>query len=206
MSVCTNLRLASNCIKHFYAGKGNLWAIHPACVEQFRNGDYRRRQARRRARRTLKGLEAAVDATTSDSNLRISAYQTMTPSVVAYHPYSAAGLLHHQQYMANYAHAYNGHQSLPTASYYNTVGRYPPSQYPYVGYAQPANSYSQHDLSHTHRAYSGIEITNMKGYEISDNTKYEQFESSNKYYMTAPQENTTAEEDDVPSNNNIVIS
>ena len=28
---------------------GNYWAIHPACVEDFARGDYRRRQARRRA-------------------------------------------------------------------------------------------------------------------------------------------------------------
>lgn len=32
-------------------GKGNYWAIHPACVEDFSKGDFRRRQARRRARR-----------------------------------------------------------------------------------------------------------------------------------------------------------
>ena len=28
---------------------GNYWAIHPACVESFARGDYRRRHARRRA-------------------------------------------------------------------------------------------------------------------------------------------------------------
>ena len=33
-------------------GKGNFWAIHPACVEDFSKGDFRRRQARRRARRS----------------------------------------------------------------------------------------------------------------------------------------------------------
>ena len=31
-------------------GKGNYWAIHPACIEDFSKGDYRRRHARRRAR------------------------------------------------------------------------------------------------------------------------------------------------------------
>ena len=30
---------------------GNYWAIHPACVDDFAHGDYRRRQARRRVRR-----------------------------------------------------------------------------------------------------------------------------------------------------------
>ena len=33
-------------------GKGNYWSIHPACVEDFKKGDFRRRQARRRARRS----------------------------------------------------------------------------------------------------------------------------------------------------------
>lgn len=32
-------------------GKGNYWAIHPACQSDFAKGDYRRRQARRRARK-----------------------------------------------------------------------------------------------------------------------------------------------------------
>ncbi len=33
-------------------GKGNYWSIHPSCIEDFSRGDYRRRQARRRARTT----------------------------------------------------------------------------------------------------------------------------------------------------------
>ena len=33
-------------------GKGNYWAIHPACVNDFKKGDYRRRNARRRAKRS----------------------------------------------------------------------------------------------------------------------------------------------------------
>ncbi|KAK2151118.1 hypothetical protein LSH36_375g04026 [Paralvinella palmiformis] len=31
-------------------GKGNYWSIHPACLEDFTRGDYRRRHARRRSR------------------------------------------------------------------------------------------------------------------------------------------------------------
>lgn len=33
-------------------GKGNYWAIHPANLEDFANGDFRRRRARRRVRRS----------------------------------------------------------------------------------------------------------------------------------------------------------
>ncbi|CAC5419387.1 Forkhead box protein L1 [Mytilus coruscus] len=33
-------------------GKGNYWSIHPAYIEDFAKGDFRRRQARRRARKS----------------------------------------------------------------------------------------------------------------------------------------------------------
>ena len=41
-------------------GKGNYWAIHPACIDDFSKGDYRRRQARRRARATAAAEQAAT--------------------------------------------------------------------------------------------------------------------------------------------------
>lgn len=37
-------------------GKGNYWAIHPANVEDFANGDFRRRRARRRVRKSHSAL------------------------------------------------------------------------------------------------------------------------------------------------------
>ena len=37
-------------------GKGNYWAIHPANLEDFANGDFRRRRARRRVRKSHSGL------------------------------------------------------------------------------------------------------------------------------------------------------
>ena len=42
--------------KFLSVGKGNFWSIHPACEEDFAKGDYRRRQARRRARRSTQSL------------------------------------------------------------------------------------------------------------------------------------------------------
>ena len=32
-------------------GKGNFWSVHPACISDFSRGDFRRRQARQRAKR-----------------------------------------------------------------------------------------------------------------------------------------------------------
>jgi hypothetical protein len=37
-------------------GKGNYWAIHPANLEDFANGDFRRRRARRRVRKSHSGF------------------------------------------------------------------------------------------------------------------------------------------------------
>lgn len=37
-------------------GKGNYWAVHPANVEDFANGDFRRRRARRRVRKSHSSL------------------------------------------------------------------------------------------------------------------------------------------------------
>ena len=42
--------------KFLSSGKGNFWSIHPACEEDFAKGDYRRRHARRRARRSTQSL------------------------------------------------------------------------------------------------------------------------------------------------------
>ncbi|KAK6188998.1 hypothetical protein SNE40_005058 [Patella caerulea] len=52
-SIRHNLSLNECFIKSGRAdnGKGNYWSIHPACIEDFSRGDFRRRQARRRARK-----------------------------------------------------------------------------------------------------------------------------------------------------------
>ncbi|XP_071108020.1 forkhead box protein D5-C-like [Haliotis cracherodii] len=62
-------------------GKGNYWSIHPACIDDFSRGDFRRRQARRRARKNSLSRDTCV------SNLPLSyrynlGYVPMTPSTV----------------------------------------------------------------------------------------------------------------------------
>ncbi|VDD77985.1 unnamed protein product [Mesocestoides corti] len=47
-------------------GKGHYWGIHPANVEDFCRGDFRRRRAQRKVRRAL-GLSCPGDADDSDS-------------------------------------------------------------------------------------------------------------------------------------------
>ncbi|XP_053405097.1 forkhead box protein fkh-2-like [Mercenaria mercenaria] len=69
-------------------GKGNYWSIHPACIEDFANGDFRRRQARRRARKSLKDTNQQ-HAPSSVYRYNIG-YVPMTASHIAYHPYNNA--------------------------------------------------------------------------------------------------------------------
>ena len=65
-SIRHNLSLNDCFIKSGRAanGKGHYWAIHPACTEDFKKGDYRRRKAQRKVRRHM-GL--AVDEEDSPS-------------------------------------------------------------------------------------------------------------------------------------------
>lgn len=44
-------------------GKGNYWAIHPANIEDFAKGDYRRRRARRRVRKCDEDLQRLCSET-----------------------------------------------------------------------------------------------------------------------------------------------
>ena len=62
-------------------GKGNFWSVHYACLDDFRQGDYRRRQARRRATAsTSSPFIAAADQHDMPGPLRLtgSLYVPMT--------------------------------------------------------------------------------------------------------------------------------
>ncbi|WAR22062.1 FOXL1-like protein [Mya arenaria] len=62
------------------SGKGNYWTIHPACLDDFRKGDYRRRQARRRAKRNVK----TVNSASATSSVHMGSYVPMTSCVTGY--------------------------------------------------------------------------------------------------------------------------
>ncbi|XP_064609614.1 forkhead box protein D1-like [Liolophura sinensis] len=83
-SIRHNLSINECFIKNGRAdnGKGNYWSIHPACVEDFSKGDFRRRQARRRARKSVKNVNRnQFTATEYHCNAR---YMPMTPSSLGY--------------------------------------------------------------------------------------------------------------------------
>lgn len=86
-SVRHNLSLNECFMKNGRAdnGKGNYWSIHPSCVEDFSKGDFRRRQARRRARKTAKEVNMGYWSPVKYGC--DMGYVPMTSSPVAYHPY-----------------------------------------------------------------------------------------------------------------------
>ena len=109
-SIRHNLSLNECFIKNGRAdnGKGSYWSIHPACVEDFRKGDYRRRQARRRAkkgqnqvsqmpaeyRNSLSYVPMSSVPLSSMSSLplpsvQLPSYQSAYPGYQPYQPYSA---------------------------------------------------------------------------------------------------------------------
>jgi hypothetical protein len=78
-------------------GKGNYWAIHPACVEAFSRGDFRRRQARRRARRSNYIDVGQFSEMSGNFQYNLS-YIPMNspPTFTGYHPYSTPYYPHDQ--------------------------------------------------------------------------------------------------------------
>ncbi|KAF5284501.1 hypothetical protein FQR65_LT13516 [Abscondita terminalis] len=59
-------------------GKGHYWAIHPANVDDFRKGDFRRRKAQRKVRKHM-GLAVDEDGTDSPSPPPISVSPPVVP-------------------------------------------------------------------------------------------------------------------------------
>lgn len=66
-------------------GKGHYWAIHPANVEDFKKGDFRRRKAQRKVRKHM-GLSVDDDGTDSPSPPPL----TITPPPLGFIPWAAA--------------------------------------------------------------------------------------------------------------------
>ena len=68
-------------------GKGNYWSIHPACVEDFGKGDFRRRQARRRARKSMKEIDSFDAAGVVAGRMNPLGYVGMTASPIGLQSY-----------------------------------------------------------------------------------------------------------------------
>jgi hypothetical protein len=101
-SIRHNLSLNECFVKNGRAdnGKGHYWSVHPACLEDFNKGDFRRRQARRRARRCQaapypeQNYSSPRAFTYTDGYVPMSSFQTGFPTSLSpfnpwgpYHPY-----------------------------------------------------------------------------------------------------------------------
>ncbi|XP_071166048.1 forkhead box protein fkh-2-like [Mytilus edulis] len=81
-------------------GKGNYWSIHLACIEDFAKGDFRRRNARRRARKSsIKTVDGSSNQFYTRNN---NGYVPMTSSPIGFYPYSMKGPLMHTK--PHYSH------------------------------------------------------------------------------------------------------
>ncbi|CAC5419388.1 Forkhead box protein L1 [Mytilus coruscus] len=74
-------------------GKGNYWSIHLTCLEDFAKGDFRRRKARRRARKN--SVKTVNDSAYGNHHQQKLGYVAMTSSQIGFHPYSVKGFPMH---------------------------------------------------------------------------------------------------------------
>ena len=83
-SVRHNLSLNECFIKNGRAdsGKGNYWSIHSACVDDFFKGDFRRRHARRRARKSIVSDVSGFNTSASGYSYN-KGYVPMTPTTIS---------------------------------------------------------------------------------------------------------------------------
>ena len=75
-------------------GKGNYWSIHQDCIEEFAKGDFRRRNARRRARKS--SVKTADCASNKFCNRNNYEYVPMTLLQFGFCPYYVKGSLMHK--------------------------------------------------------------------------------------------------------------
>lgn len=179
-----------------FPGKGNYWAIHPNCLEDFKKGDFRRRQARRRARRNLKNTERLSNKSqTSPPN--VSAYVPMTSSFAGYQPYPHVSGLMAQRF--NQQTTQMLHNAPSVGQYYNHAARYPASQYmPMAGYNGTYDYTQGNPITMT---TEGVAFTQQTSSDVKK--QLEQPEMA-KWYE-AP-EDWALKQEDIPSGNRIIIS
>lgn len=151
-SIRHNLSLNECFVKNGRAdnGKGNFWSIHPACVEDFARGDFRRRQARRRARKSMK--EPNDRPIRPDCSYNVG-YVPMTPSPMGYHGYPTQVLYPQKNFHSvsqvptPMTSQHVAAQMSPPSGYFSPMHMHHPSPQtqPYLSPAvRPSVGYSQH--------------------------------------------------------------
>lgn len=163
-----------------FAGKGNYWAIHPNCVDDFKRGDFRRRQARRRARRNLKTLPSNP---TTSKTAPPNAYVTMTPTYPMYQPYPS---FHDKQF--------HGKQTTP--GFFQFTGYPAGSQMPQTPYYPPVTGHSGlQDYRHPKSA---------KCPEVDVKKLYEAY-TDMFWRVRASPEAWLAKQEGIPNENTVII-
>ena len=147
-SIRHNLSINECFIKNGRAdnGKSNYWSIHPACESDFAKGDYRRRQARRRARKSMKENHVSKISKTYEYS---AGYVPMS-SYKGYHPYNITSYAAYPQTSYPYA-------TQPESSINVNI----PDPY----YSSPISQYSSTSpvLMQSHSGYPQTSMTPQPG-------------------------------------------
>ncbi|XP_016979591.1 uncharacterized protein LOC108044937 isoform X2 [Drosophila rhopaloa] len=132
-------------------GKGHYWAIHPANMDDFRKGDFRRRKAQRKVRKHM-GLSVDDASTDSPSPPPLDLTTPPPPSSQSAMQLSALGYPYHQQYIGQFFNRGSAHgmPQYPSADPVTAMQRQQPSQLDQV--VQPAQAQQPH-AQHQHIAY-----------------------------------------------------
>ncbi|XP_052277921.1 forkhead box protein D5-C-like [Dreissena polymorpha] len=116
-------------------GKGNYWSIHPANIEDFAKGDYRRRRARRRVRKCDEDLQRLCSETPA-VEVPVAPCQPKAASPEGYVPMATTLV------PANFLSIFGVHQKKPY-DYWTSSARY--SQY---DLPQPYSYIDSQDLAY----------------------------------------------------------
>lgn len=154
-------------------GKGNYWAIHPANLEDFTNGDFRRRRARRRIRRstTLK-----IPGSTSCYLHGLSPFASHSPL----HPYRSTAdyrpFYHALSYITPVKKSYAIENIIPNYSEPPTMCSMaqmaPFSSEQASGMASHYSTYVQAALPSDYKLYNSLPSSAFSSYMYSRSEKY----------------------------------
>ena len=128
-------------------GRGFYWSIHPACMADFKDGDFNRRQSRRRVQLATKAMLQASQQVTSPPT------QCAAPSLNQFSSPISAG--YGQPYLASPLSA-----SSPFPGYQNLYGMTPPEvPTPYVTGHQVRGQSAVHPAPTTYASSGSVQIS-----------------------------------------------
>ena len=107
-------------------GRGFMWAIHPLCLEDFIQGDFNRRQARRRVQHMTRQMETPQNSTSLNDYNSLPQTYHQPATVPSYTPMSSS------ENVLSYGHTYTPMSSSPNVISNNMYNMYMPMNTSFV--------------------------------------------------------------------------